>query len=174
MRHSDPSFVEYMPTNVYWCAGYLVPYAVMLGAQLLHRQQLQHQGSAGRSLWHLHGCTPALWALFAFVMVTCYASGPFLTSVHKADKITSHLIGSSKTAPQWGRIAKMASSVWPQQTQSLSMGSTAAAVLASGSLLVGDAAVMFTRHGTCGIPVALIGLGGSVGVVASAVYLYTL
>jgi len=54
------------------------------------------------------------------------------------------------------------------------MSSTAAAVLASGSLLVGDAAVMYTRHGTSGTPVALIGLGGSVGVVASAVYLYTL
>lgn len=146
----------------------------MLAAQLLQRQQWQHQGSVGRSLWHLHGCTPALWALFAFVVVICYASVSTLASGGlKADKFPSHVTGFSKTALQW-RVAQMASSMWPQQTQRIDMPSTAAAVLASGILLVGDAAVIFTRHGTNTTPVALIGLGGSVGVLASAVYLYTL
>lgn len=165
----------------YWCAGYLVPYALMLAVRLLlgkkYQQQGRRHGSAGRSLWHLQGCTPALWALFAFVVaVRCTSESALESSVIRAAKVPSHVPGVSIAALRW-RIAQRSSSIWPQQMQRIirALALLDAAELASGTLLVGDAAAMLMRRGTdITTRVVLIGSGAIVGLFASVISLYFL
>lgn len=115
----------------------MVPYALVLAAHLLW---LQHRGQRRRGdLWHLQACTPALWALLAFVIATGCMAGASASAGAKPRQWVSHHYPSM---PWTWQAQKFGAVMPPWFVQSLSsLASVDASVVVSVLILVVDMAV---------------------------------